>query len=95
MLFRAHEGLVMLADKQIGAVVMLGIVTVHHVPVVTHHHALLEQGLFGTSMCEAAALSVTHVVQLPTIHILLFVNTEQLYLELPVSCQSDLAIFLI
>jgi hypothetical protein len=78
MLFRAHEGFVMLANQQIGAVVVLRVVTVHHVPVVADHHTLLEQRLFGTGMCETSALWVTHMVQLPTVQVLLFASTDKL-----------------
>jgi hypothetical protein len=35
--------------------------------VVADHHALLEEGRVGTSVCEPATLQVTHVVQLATV----------------------------
>jgi hypothetical protein len=34
--------------------------------VVADHHALLEEGRVGTSVCEPASLQVTQVVQLAT-----------------------------
>jgi hypothetical protein len=50
----------------VSAIVLLRVVAVHHVPVVTNHHTLLEEGLVRTSVCVAPSLQVTHVVQLPT-----------------------------
>jgi hypothetical protein len=35
--------------------------------VVADHHALLEEGRVGTSVCEPATLQVAHVVQLATV----------------------------
>ena len=65
--FRADEGFVTLADQLVGAVVELGAVAVDHVPVVADHHALLEEGRVGTSVCEPATLQVAHVIQLETV----------------------------
>ena len=67
MLFRADEWFVSLADQLVGAVVQLRAVAVHHVPVVAHHHALLEERLVGTSECKPATLQVAHVVELATV----------------------------
>jgi hypothetical protein len=44
--------------------------------VVADHHALLEEGRVGTSVCEPATLQVAHVVQLGTV-------------QLDVSCTVD------
>jgi hypothetical protein len=67
--FWAHEGLVTLTDEQVSTVSVLRVVAVHHVPVVADHHSLLEERLVGTCVCKASPLGVTHVVQLPTVHL--------------------------
>ena len=67
MFFRADEGFVTLADQLVGAVVQFRAVAVDHVPVVANHHALLEEGRVGTSVCEPATLQVAHVIQLATV----------------------------